>query len=123
MKAVVIREHGGLESLLLEERAVPEPGPGQVRIRVGAVALNHLDIWVRSGVPGHPFPLPLIPGCDIAGTVDALGPGSPAGVKIGDPALVAPGVSCGACGSCARCEDHLCRDYGILGETCDGCCA
>jgi NADPH:quinone reductase-like Zn-dependent oxidoreductase len=123
MKAVVVREHGGPEALLLEERPLPEPGPGEVRVRVRAVALNHLDIWVRRGVPGHPFPLPLVPGCDVAGTVDALGPGGHPRFKAGDPVLVAPGVSCGACAECARGDDHLCRDYGILGETRDGGCA
>ncbi len=123
MKCVVVREHGGPEVLLLEERPVPEPGPGQVRLRVEAVALNHLDIWVRRGVPGHPFPLPIVPGCDIAGVVDALGPGGHPSFHAGDDVLAAPGVSCGACAACARGDDHLCRDYGILGETCDGGCA
>jgi NADPH:quinone reductase-like Zn-dependent oxidoreductase len=123
VKAVVIRAHGGLEALLHEERPVPEPGPGQARVRVRAVALNHLDIWVRRGVPGHPFPLPLVPGCDIAGTVDALGPGGHPSFVAGDPVLVAPGVSCGSCAECARGDDNLCRAYGILGETCDGGCA
>jgi len=123
VRAVVVRAHGGPEALLPEERPVPEPGPGEVRVRVAAVALNHLDIWVRRGVPGHPFPLPLVPGCDIAGTVDAFGPGGHPSFKAGDAVLVAPGVSCGACAPCARGDDHLCRDYGILGETRDGGCA
>ena len=123
MKCVVVREHGGLEALRLEEKPLPEPGPGRARVRVEAVALNHLDIWVRRGVPGHPFPLPITPGCDIAGTVDALGPGASVSFMAGDRALVAPGVSCGACGECARGADNLCRGYGILGETCDGGCA
>lgn len=123
MKAVVVRQHGGLESLLLEERPVPEPGPGEVRVRVRAVALNHLDIWVRRGVPGHPYPLPLVPGCDISGVLDASGPGGHPSFKVGDPVLVAPGVSCGACAECSRGDDHLCRHYGILGEHRDGGCA
>ena len=123
MKAVVIRSHGGPEALLMEEKPVPAPGPGQVRVRVTAVALNHLDIWVRRGVPGHPFPLPLTPGCDIAGVLDDPGPGGAGEFKAGDPVLVAPGVSCGACEACARGRDHLCRHYGILGETRDGGCS
>ena len=123
MKAVVVREHGGPEALLLEERPVPAPGPGEALLRVRAVALNHLDVWVRRGVPGHPFPLPLVPGCDIAGTLEALGPGAHPSFVPGDPVLAAPGVSCGACAECARGDDHLCRGYGILGETCDGGCA
>lgn len=121
MKAVVIRRHGGPEVLTLEERPVPEPGPGEVRVRVRAVALNHLDLWVRKGVPGHVFPLPIVPGCDIAGTVDALGAGSRA--KPGDEVVVSPGVSCGTCSACRAGHENLCRSYGILGETRDGGCA
>ena len=62
MRAVVIRAHGGLEQLRLEERPEPVPGPGQVRVRIAVAGLNHLDAWVRRGVPGHAFPLPIVPG-------------------------------------------------------------
>ena len=86
-----------------------------------AVGLNHLDLWVRQGVPGHSFPLPIVPGCDVAGVVDALGPGA-TGVREGDDVVVAPGVSCGRCLSCRAGEDALCRTYGILGESQDGGC-
>jgi NADPH:quinone reductase-like Zn-dependent oxidoreductase len=122
MRAVVVREHGGPETLRLERRPVPEPGPGQARVRVDAVALNHLDLWLRKGVPGHVFPLPLVPGCDIAGTVDALGPGA-SGFAAGDAVVVGPGVSCGRCVPCRSGREPLCRDYGILGESEDGGCA
>ena len=64
MRCVVVREHGGVEKLRLEERAMPTPGPGQVRVRMLAVGLNHLDTWVRRGVPGHTFPLPLVMSSD-----------------------------------------------------------
>jgi len=121
VKAVVIREHGGPEVLRLEERPLPEPGPGEARVRVHAVALNHLDLWVRKGVPGHAFPLPIVPGCDIAGTLDAAGPG--VRLREGDPVLVGPGVSCGTCRDCRAGRENLCREYGILGETRDGGCA
>lgn len=121
MRAVVIREHGGPEVLSFEERPQPLPGPREVRIRVCAVGLNHLDLWVRQGVPGHSFPLPIVPGCDVAGVVDALGPGA-TGVREGDDVVVAPGVSCGRCLSCRAGEDALCRTYGILGESQDGGC-
>jgi len=123
VKAVVVREHGGPEVLRFEDRPVPEPGPGEARLRVRAVALNHLDVWVRRGIPGHPFPLPLVPGCDVAGEVDALGPGAGDAFRPGDAVLVAPGISCGACEACASGRDMLCRHYGILGETRDGGCA
>jgi NADPH:quinone reductase-like Zn-dependent oxidoreductase len=122
MRAVVVREHGGVEALRLERLPVPEPGPCQVRVRVEAVALNFLDVWVRRGVPGHTFPLPLVPGCDVAGTVDALGPGAE-GLAVGDAVVLLPGVSCGRCPACRQGREPLCRAYGILGETRDGGCA
>jgi NADPH:quinone reductase-like Zn-dependent oxidoreductase len=100
----------------------------QVRVRVQAVGLNHLDVWVRNGVPGHRFPLPLTPGCDVAGIIDAFGPGSEeslkvAGFKTGSEVLLQPGVSCGHCKSCLSGFDPLCPQYGIIGETQDGGCA
>jgi NADPH:quinone reductase-like Zn-dependent oxidoreductase len=121
LRAVVIREHGGPEVLVIEDRPVPEPGPREIRIRVRAIGLNHLDLWVRGGVDGHKFPLPIVPGCDAAGVVDRLGPGA-SGVAVGDEVVVAPGVSCGRCRACSAGEDPLCRDYGILGESKDGGC-
>jgi NADPH:quinone reductase-like Zn-dependent oxidoreductase len=122
MRCVVVREHGGFDKLRLEERPVPEPGPGQVRVKLSAIGLNHLDIWVRRGVPGHQFPLPQIPGSDGCGVVDAHGPGV-ASVRTGDEVIVLPGVSCGVCEPCLSGRDQLCRDYHILGESCDGLCA
>ena len=122
MRCVVVRQHGGFDELRLEQRPVPEPGPGQVRVRLRAIGLNHLDTWVRRGVPGHTFPLPLIPGSDGAGAVDALGPGA-SGCKEGDAVVVLPGVSCGACAACQSGVDQLCRHYHILGESGDGTCA
>jgi NADPH:quinone reductase-like Zn-dependent oxidoreductase len=122
MRAVVIEEHGGPEALRILERPVPEPGPGEVRVRVRAVALNHLDLWLRKGVAGVRYPLPLVPGTDGAGIVDALGAGV-TGFDPGSACLLAPGVSCGQCAECSAGDDHLCRWYGILGETRDGTCA
>jgi NADPH:quinone reductase-like Zn-dependent oxidoreductase len=122
MRAVVIRSHGGPEALEFEDRPVPDPGPGEVSVRVAAVGLNHLDVWVRRGVPGHAFPLPIVPGCDVAGTVEAVGSGV-SGWKAGDAVVVGPGVSCGVCPDCRAGRDNLCRHYGILGETRDGGCA
>jgi NADPH:quinone reductase-like Zn-dependent oxidoreductase len=101
MKAVVIREHGSFDKLLLEERPTPEPRPDEVRVRIRAAALNHLDTWVRRGVEGFAFPLPIIPGCDGAGTTDA-----------GEDVVLSPGLG-----------HPLDKDYGILGETRDGTCA
>jgi len=122
MKAVVIREHGSYERLLLEERAVPEPGPGEVRVAVKAAGLNHLDLWVRRGVPGHAFPLPMVLGCDGAGLIDGVGPGAEH-LEAGTRVIIAPGVTGPEDAATAAGLDHLSPSYGIFGETRDGTCA
>ncbi len=122
MKAIVVREHGGVEKLELTDVAEPQITPGQALVRVRAVALNHLDVWVRRGVPGHKFPLPIVPGAEVAGTIERIGDNS-RGWKSGDEVLVAPGFSCGLCTACLNGNDPLCREAGIFGETVDGGCA
>ncbi len=74
MKAAVFHENGGPEVLAVENMPVPVPASGEVRIRVEASSLNHLDLWMRRGLPIK-IPMPHIGGSDIAGTVDELGPG------------------------------------------------
>lgn len=122
MRCVVIKEHGDYDRLLIEERDIPEAGPGEVRIRVRAAGINHLDTWVRRGVPGHTFPLPMVPGCDGAGEIDALGAGV-TGLGEGDRVLIAPGVTESDDAFTARGQDQLSPGYGIFGETRDGTCA
>ena len=73
MQAVRIHEDGGPEVLVLEEVADPSPGPGDVLIRLRASALNHLDVWIRKGLPS--VPKPRILGADGAGVVESLGAG------------------------------------------------
>ena len=119
MRAVVLREHGGPEVLRVEEVPDPTPGPGEAVVRVKACALNHLDLWVRRGIPGAPFHLPTISGADVSGTIHAVGP-DVAGWELGEPVMVAPGLSCGECHRCMSGADHLCSSYGILGETQNG---
>jgi NADPH:quinone reductase-like Zn-dependent oxidoreductase len=119
MKAIRVEEHGGLEALQVVDLPVPEPGPGQVRLRVAWTALNHLDLWVRKGVPGHRFPLPMTPGCDFSGVVDACGAGV-TGWEAGDRVTVGPGFTLADGVEAAAGEQHLARDYGIYGETTDG---
>src|SRR5437870_3319736 len=117
--AIVLDKHGGAEVLEAREIDVPEPGPGQVRVRVRAVALNHLDIWVRRGLPGAKLEYPHRLGADIAGDIESVGAGV-TGVEVGARALVSPGVSCGRCEMCLSGRDNLCARYGILGETTQG---
>ncbi|MFN3368921.1 MAG: zinc-binding dehydrogenase [Thermus sp.] len=115
MKAVVMEARGGPEVLKVAEVPTPEPGPKEVRIRVKAAALNHLDIWVRKGVASPKLPLPHILGADASGVVDAVGPGV-TGFVPGDEVVVNPGLSCGHCERCLAGEDNLCPRYEILGE-------
>jgi NADPH:quinone reductase-like Zn-dependent oxidoreductase len=115
MKAMALRAHGGPEVLALEELPEPVPGPGQVRVRVGAVAMNHLDLWVRNGLPHLKLAYPFLLGADVAGTIDALGDGT-SGVAVGDEVVVNPGWSCGRCRECLSGRDNLCRSYQLMGE-------
>lgn len=115
MKAMTLRAHGGPEVLTLEELPEPTAGPSQVRVRVGAVALNHLDVWVRNGLPHLKLQYPFLLGADVAGTIDQLGPGT-SGVALGDEVVVNPGWSCGRCRACLSGRDNLCRHYQLMGE-------
>jgi len=122
MKAVVIRAHGGIDTLRLEEIPTPRPRPGQVLVHVRAVALNNLDVWARSGPPGgrpvYPWgqlALPLITGGDVAGVVEAVGPGA-TDLAPGDRVVVNPILSCGQCAWCLAGEQSMCTDYRIYGE-------
>jgi NADPH:quinone reductase-like Zn-dependent oxidoreductase len=89
VKAVRIHEDGGPEVLRYEEVATPEPGPGEALVSLRAAGLNHLDVWVRKGLPSAPKPRIL--GADGAGTVAALGKGA-AGFELGDRIVVNPGI-------------------------------
>lgn len=115
MKAIAFRQHGGPEVLEMTELPTPEPKAREVRVTVKAVALNHLDVWVRKGWPGLKLELPHVLGSDIAGVVDAVG-AEVGDLKPGTEVLVNPGLSCGACEKCLSGEDVLCRYYAILGE-------
>ncbi len=94
---------------------VPTPTAKEVRVRVKAVALNHLDVWVRKGWPGLKLPLPHVLGSDVAGVIDALG-SEVTDLAVGAEVVVNPGLSCGACEKCLAGDDVLCRKYQIIGE-------
>lgn len=119
MKAVVFKQHGGPEVLQYLEAPDPRIKSNEVLFEVRACALNHLDVWVRSGLPGIEIPLPHILGSDIAGVVREVGD-LVSWVQPGDEVMLHPGVSCGHCVECLGGRDNLCRDYDMLGYRRDG---
>jgi NADPH:quinone reductase-like Zn-dependent oxidoreductase len=119
MKAMVLSQHGGPEVLHLAEMPDPAIGDRDVLVRVRAVALNHLDLWVRSGLPGRSVAFPHIPGSDISGEVAAVG-AAVKDVRVGDRVLLAPGVSCGQCEQCIAGRDNFCVDYVLFGRQIHG---
>src|SRR5437016_481719 len=114
MKAVIFSQHGGPEVLQYTEAPEPEIKANEVLVEVYACALNHLDVWVRGGLPGIKIPLPHILGNDIAGVVREAGE-LVAWVKAGDEVMIQPGVSCGHCIECLAGRDNMCDEYDIIG--------
>jgi NADPH:quinone reductase-like Zn-dependent oxidoreductase len=119
-EAMVINATGSVDVLERATIDVPDPGAREVRVRVRAVALNHLDVWTRRGLPmKYDFPHRL--GADIAGEVESVGAGVTSELaKPGTRVLVNPGLSCGACERCLQGDDNLCARYGIMGESRQG---
>ncbi|MDE2490615.1 MAG: zinc-binding dehydrogenase [Elusimicrobia bacterium] len=114
MRAVVLSAFGGPENLEPAVLPDPVPGPGEVLLRVRACALNHLDLWIRAGLPSAKIKTPFVLGCDAAGEIAALGSGIE-GVAVGGRFAVHPGRSCGRCDACRDGRDSACPDYGIIG--------
>ncbi len=114
MKAWQLHDTTGIDSYTLDEVNQPQPGPGEIRVRLRTSGLNHLDIWVAMGLPA-PKSFPHIGGADGAGVVDAIGEGV-AGFEIGDEVIVDPSFSCGTCDYCLNDDIVYCKDFGILGE-------
>src|SRR2546425_13018974 len=92
MKAARFHQHGGPEVLRYEDAPEPKLDPGEILVRVKACALNHLDIWIRQGIPALQVPLPHIGGGDGARGGGRVGGGG-AGPKTGGRAFIAPGLS------------------------------
>jgi NADPH:quinone reductase-like Zn-dependent oxidoreductase len=115
VKALAFNEFGGPDKLKLQDVPDPKIKPTEVLVRVRACALNHLDLFVREGIPALKTPLPFWTGCDIAGEIAEVG-AQVTGVKVGDRVAVNPNLTCDRCEFCAQGEDSLCVRYGILGE-------
>ena len=117
MKAVRFHEFGGPEVLKYEEVPEPKLRDDQVLVRVRACALNHLDLWVRKGLPG--VKLPHINGSDIAGEIEQIG--SYVGdLKKGQGVLLAPMIFCNHCQECVHGRQNMCRQFTVLGNLVDG---
>jgi NADPH:quinone reductase-like Zn-dependent oxidoreductase len=128
MRAALFRSHGGPEVMEVGDLPTPLPGPGEVQIRVRAAALNHIDLWMRRGLPAMKIDLPHVPGGDACGIVSAVGPGGdgPAAgsrVQEGDRVVINPGLSCGRCRLCLGGRDNLCDQFRMLGEHTQGAMA
>ena len=114
MKAVVFYENGGVEKLTYTDVEKPEISPYEVLVKVKACALNHLDIWVRQGLPGVEIPMPHILGSDVVGEVAEVGM-EVKKFRVGDKVLVAPGVRCRKCVYCITNNDSMCSSFKLMG--------
>ncbi len=119
MKAVRFHQFGEVDTLVYEEAPTPKAGPGEAVVQVKACALNHLDLWVRQGIPAYRTQLPHIPGSDVAGIVAEVGP-AVEGISVGQRVIIAPGLSCFRCPDCLSGRDNLCDRYRIFGAGTDG---
>jgi NADPH:quinone reductase-like Zn-dependent oxidoreductase len=122
MKALYFHEHGGPEVLQYGDVPDPRPGPGEALVQVKAVALNHLDLWVRRGWPGLNLVKPHIGGSDVAGVVAGYGAGAD-GHAVGTRVAVDPGVVLGEDEWTRRGEESVSPHYHLLGEDVYGGCA
>lgn len=116
MKALQFSEHGPSSVLKVSTLDQPVPTADQVLVEIKAASLNHLDLWIRRGLPGLEIPLPHTPGSDASGIIAEVG----ANVKdwnVGDEVVIQPGTFCGECPQCQSGREDLCPSYGILGET------
>ena len=119
MKAIIFDQHGGPEVLKSADVPDPQIKANEILIEVRACALNHLDVWVRNGLPGITIPLPHVLGNDVAGVVREVGP-LVTWARAGDEVMVQPGVSCGHCAECLAGHDNMCDEYDIIGYRRDG---
>lgn len=114
MKAVLFHEHGGLGKLVYEDFPTPKISDDEVLVKVKACSINHLDIWIRQGIPAYKMDLPHVSGCDVSGIVEETG-SDVSDVKVGDRVIIAPGLSCFKCDQCISGNDNLCDTFKIFG--------
>lgn len=114
MRAILISEFGGPEKLTLAQIPDPKLRPEEVIVRIQACALNHLDIWVRQGIPGVSVAMPHVLGSDVCGEIVEVGR-EVKSRKVGESVVVSPGVGCRVCEYCLAGKESLCDQYDIVG--------
>ncbi|HEY5648121.1 MAG TPA: zinc-binding dehydrogenase [Nitrospiria bacterium] len=119
MKAVSFSDHGSTDKLVYGDLPSPEPGPDEVLIRVRACSVNHVDIWVREGIPAYRTAFPHISGCDFSGVVEGTGK-NVTGIHAGEKVFISPGLSCFRCAYCLSGQDNMCISYRIVGAHTNG---
>ncbi|HET7275340.1 MAG TPA: zinc-binding dehydrogenase [Longimicrobiaceae bacterium] len=118
MRAAIFHEHGGPEVVRIEEIARPRPAHDEVLVKVMAAAMNHLDLWVRRGIPIETT-MPHIGGSDIAGVIAELG-NEGTSFETGQRVLVNPALWCGQCRACLGGREWACEAFRLLGEHTNG---
>ena len=118
MRAMAFARTGGVEVLEPMELPAPPVGADGVLVRVKACGLNHLDLWVRQGLPMQ-IPMPHIGGCEIVGEITEIGP-AVRNLTVGQSVMIAPNQGCGACTACLRGDDPACPQFCIPGEHSQG---
>jgi len=119
VKAALFKEHGNADKILYEDYRDPVPEAGEVVVRVRACALNHVDMLLLDGRFPPPEGLPHVNGCEVTGTIEAVGAGVK-GLDRGARVIVFPGLSCGRCEYCLRGQRTVCVRYGYIGAHKDG---
>ena len=119
MKAVLLESHG--PPSILQYKEIPDPvcNKFQVKIQIKSSSINHLDLWVRAGIPGLHINLPLVMGADGAGLISEVG-SEVSGFNVGDRVVIQPGVFDPKCKLSQAGRENLSPTYGILGETHNG---
>ena len=117
MKAVYIEKHGNLDVLKYGNVEDPKPNKNQVVVNIKATSINHLDIWVRQGLPRFKVPLPLVLGSDASGEIVES---NNSNYKVGDQVVIQPGTFDLNCDKVLSGNENYSSSYGILGETENG---
>lgn len=118
MRTMAFARTGGIDVIEPMDLPVPDVGPDDVLVRVRACGMNHLDLWVRQGLPMQ-IPMPHIGGCEIVGEVAEVGAGVKH-LKLGQHVMIAPNQGCGDCPECLRGNDPACPEFCIPGEHSQG---